>query len=96
MNSVPPYDLIIGLDRSDRTADRYLLHPGSGITERQIIPTAPEALHDWLAQLRQQRMVWPRCHGSAIILLSRSASAADIFLRSGLSVSLPTILPPRM
>ena len=43
-----------------------------------------------------QRMVRPRCHGFAIILLSFSASAAGIFFKGGLSVSLPTIFPLRM
>ncbi len=49
-----PFDLVIGLDRSDRKADLYLIDPRSGKTEKRVINTSPEALRDWLAQLRQQ------------------------------------------
>jgi hypothetical protein len=41
-------------------------------------------------------MLRPLTHGSAIMLLKRSTSAADIFLKRGLSVSLPIIFPSRM
>jgi transposase len=54
MNPSHPFDLVIGLDRSDKKADLYLIDPRSGKTGRQTIHTSPEALHDWLAQLRQQ------------------------------------------
>ena len=54
MDSTHPYDLVIGLDRSDRKADLYSIHTLSDKTDKQIISTSPEALHDWLAQLRQE------------------------------------------
>lgn len=73
MNSAPPYDLIIGLDRSDRKADLYLIHPSSGKTERQTIATAPEALHDWLALLRQQ-------HPSARVAICLEQPATNVIL----------------
>ena len=88
MNSVPPYDLIIGLDRSDRTADLYLLHPGSGITERQIIPTAPEALHDWLAQLRQQHP-----QGRVALCLEQPAANVILYLEPYAWITLYAINP---
>ena len=50
----PPYDLIIGLDRSDKKADLCLITTATGQRQNQIIDTAPEALWEWLAQLRQQ------------------------------------------
>jgi len=49
-----PYDLIIGLDRSDQTADLCLLDTRTGERRRVSIATAPEALWEWLAELRQQ------------------------------------------
>lgn len=50
-----PYDLAIGLDRSDRTADLHLIDTHTGKVQKQTVATSPEALHDWLAQLRQQQ-----------------------------------------
>ena len=49
-----PYDLIIGLDRSDKKADLCLLDPRTGQRRTLTLATAPEALWEWLAQLRQQ------------------------------------------
>ena len=49
-----PFDLVIGLDRSDRKADLYLIETATGNTSKQTIAPSPEALHDWLAQLRQR------------------------------------------
>ncbi len=54
MNSHHPFDLVIGLDRSDRKADLYLIDTRTSHSRKQIIDTAPERLHDWLAQLRQE------------------------------------------
>jgi hypothetical protein len=39
-----PFDLVLGLDRSDRKADLYFIHTASGKAERQTIGTSPEAL----------------------------------------------------
>ena len=50
-----PYDLVIGLDRSDRKADLHLIDTRTGNVQKQTVATSPEALHDWLAQLRQQQ-----------------------------------------
>jgi transposase len=46
-----PYDLLIGLDRSDAKADLSYLDTRSGRRWRQTLETRPERLHDWLAQL---------------------------------------------
>ena len=49
-----PYDLVIGLDRSDRKADLHFIDTHTGRQWSQTIATKPEALHAWLAQLRQR------------------------------------------
>jgi transposase len=54
MNSPHPFDLVIGLDRSDRKADLHLLDTRTGQRRVAIIDTAPEALWEWLLQLRAQ------------------------------------------
>ncbi len=54
MNTSAPYDLIIGLDRSDRKADLHLVQTQDGKRTCQTIDTSPEALWEWLLQLRQQ------------------------------------------
>ena len=53
MTTTHPYDLVIGLDRSDRKADLHYIDTHTGKQWSQIIETQPEALHDWLADLRQ-------------------------------------------
>jgi len=55
MPTTHPYDLVIGLDRSDRKADLHLIDTRTGQTQKQTVATSPEALHDWLARLRQDR-----------------------------------------
>jgi len=54
MNPSHPYDLVIGLDRSDKKADLCLIDTRTGQRRAQIIDTAPEALWEWLADLRQE------------------------------------------
>jgi len=54
MNAAAPYDLVIGLDRSDRKADLCLIHPASGQSRSQTIASSPEALRRWLLDLRQR------------------------------------------
>ena len=48
------YDLIIGLDRADKKADLCLIETATGQRRNVVIDTAPEALWEWLLQLRQQ------------------------------------------
>ena len=54
MNTPHPYDLVIGLDRSDKKADLHLIDTATGQRRSQTIDTAPEALWEWLLQLRQE------------------------------------------
>lgn len=49
-----PYDLIIGLDRADPKADLCLIETATGQRRTAVVDTAPEALCEWLAELRQQ------------------------------------------
>ena len=49
-----PYDLVIGLDRSDQEVDLCLIDLPSGQRRHVVIDTAPEALREWLCELRQQ------------------------------------------
>ena len=88
MHTPPPFDLVIGLDRSDRTADLYLIDPCSGKTEPQIIATSPEALHDWLAQLRQQHP-----EGRFAVCLEQPAASVILFLETYAWLTLYAINP---
>lgn len=54
MNPPHPYDLVIGLDRSDPKADLCLIDTRTGQRRAEIIATAPEALWEWPLALRQQ------------------------------------------
>ncbi len=54
MNSPHPYDLVLGLDRSDQKADLCLIETATGQRRTAVVDTAPEALWEWLAELRQQ------------------------------------------
>ena len=54
MNNPDPYQLIIGLDRADKKADLHLIEVATRKRWNQTLNTAPESLHQWLAQLRQQ------------------------------------------
>jgi len=49
-----PYDLVIGLDRSDQKADLCLIDTHTGQRRTAVIATAPEALWEWLLELRQK------------------------------------------
>jgi len=55
MNTPHSYDLIIGLDRSDKKADLHLITPATGQRRSATIDTDPEALWEWLLDLRQQQ-----------------------------------------
>ena len=83
-----PYDLVIGLDRSDRTADLHLIDTHTGNVQKQTVATSPEALHDWLAQLRQD-------HPQARVALCLEQPAANliVFLETYSWISLYPINP---
>ncbi|MEO7676541.1 MAG: IS110 family transposase [Verrucomicrobiota bacterium] len=88
MNTTHPFDLVIGLDRSDRKADLYLIDTPSGKAEKQLIDTAPEALHGWLAQLRQEH---PQARVG--ICLEQPAANLILFLESYSWITLYAINP---
>jgi transposase len=73
MNSNHPFDLVIGLDRSDRKADLHFIDTRSGLARKQTVGTSPEALHDWLGQLRQE-------HPQSRIALCLEQPAANLIL----------------
>ena len=73
MTSKHPFDLVIGLDRSDRKADLQLIDTRTAQTQKQTVATSPEALHDWLAQLRQQ-------HPQSCIAICLEQPAANLIL----------------
>ena len=83
-----PYDLVIGLDRSDRKADLHFIDTRSGKQWSQRIETKPEALHDWLADLRQQ-------HPSAKVglCIEQPAGAILPFLEAYAWITLHAINP---
>jgi hypothetical protein len=54
MNTSHPYDLVIGLDRSDQKADLCFIDTHTGQRRAEVIATTPEALWEWLLALRQQ------------------------------------------
>jgi transposase len=53
MHTHHPFDLVIGLDRSDRKADLHLIDTRSFQRSSAVLDTAPEALWEWLLELRQ-------------------------------------------
>src|SRR5439155_14170155 len=69
----PPYDLVIGLDRSDRTADLHLIDTRTGDVQKQTVATSPEALHEWLARLRQD-------HPQVRVAIGLEQPAANLIL----------------
>ncbi|MCP5520190.1 MAG: IS110 family transposase [Verrucomicrobiales bacterium] len=67
----PPFDLVIGLDRSDAKADLCLIDVLSGKRRHQTIATAPEALATWIAKLCQ-------AHPNARIALALEQPAGNL------------------
>ena len=55
MDTTHPYDLVVGLDRSDQKADVHFIDSRTGQRRWRTIDTAPEALWEWLLELRQQQ-----------------------------------------
>ncbi len=49
-----PFDLVIGLDRADRKVDLHLIEVATGRDCQKQIKTTPEALQQWVLELRQQ------------------------------------------
>jgi transposase len=88
MNGPHPFDLVIGLDRSDRKADLHLIETRTLRAQSQTISTSPEAMHDWLAQLRQQ---YPQ--GRVAICLEQPAAQLILFLETYAWITLYPLNP---
>jgi len=87
-NPTHPFDLVIGLDRSDQKADLFLIDTRAGTSRAQIIGTAPEALHDWLLHLRQQHP-----EARVAICLEQPAASLILFLETYQWITLYAINP---
>jgi len=86
MNTSHPYDLVIGLDRSDRKADLHLIDTRAGQHRSATIDTAPEALWEWLLELRQQHPQargWADCCAYTGCARSRDVSGSTRYGRAG-------------
>src|SRR5437016_14155064 len=83
-----PHDLVIGLDRSDRKAHLELIDTRNANTQKQTVATSPEALHDWLARLRQDHP-----QASVAICLEQPAANLILFLETYSWITLYPINP---
>ena len=88
MPTTHPYDLVIGLDRSDRKADLNLIDTRTGNAQKQSVATSPEALHDWLARLRQDHP-----QERVAICLEQPAANLIVFLETYAWISLYPLNP---
>ena len=88
MPTTHPYDLVIGLDRSDRKADLHLIDTRTGTVQKQTVATSPEALHDWLVQLRRDH---PQAR--VAICLEQPAANLIVFLETYSWITLYPINP---
>jgi transposase len=88
MPTTHPYDLVIGLDRSDRKADLHLIDTRTGTAQKHSVTTSPEALHDWLARLRQDHP-----QDRVAICLEQPAANLILFLETYSWISLYAINP---
>jgi transposase len=82
------YDLVIGLDRSDRKADLHLIETGSGQCRAETVASAPEALRQWLLELHQR---YPK--GSVAVCLEQPAVHLIPFLETYHWITLYPINP---
>jgi transposase len=83
-----PYDVILGLDRSDQTADLCLIDTHTDQRRTFILDTAPEALWEGLAELRQQ---YP--HARVGLCLEQPAGHLISFLEAYAWITLHPINP---
>jgi transposase len=83
-----PFDLVIGLDRSDTKADLHLIDTHTGQRSSLTLSTLPERLHDWLAQVRTQ---YPT--GRVALCLEQPAGNLIVFLETYAWITLYAINP---
>jgi transposase len=65
------YDLVIGLDRSDRKADLHLIDTATGQPRSETLNSSPEKLRLWLLELRQ-------CHPTASVAICLEQPAGHL------------------
>jgi len=82
------FDLVIGLDRSDRKADLHLVETASAQTQSHTVDTSPEKLRQWLLELRQR---YPQA--AVAICLEQPAGHLIPFLESYSWITLYPINP---
>ncbi len=83
-----PYDLLVGLDRSDAKADLHFIDTQSKKRWDKTIDTSPENLHDWLARLREQ---YPSAR--VALCLEQPATNLILFLENYSWITLYAINP---
>ena len=88
MNPSQPFDLLIGLDRSDRKADLHFIETPSNRTWTQSLSTRPEDLAQWVHQLRQ---LYPS--GRIALCLEQPAANLLLFLEGYDFITLFAINP---
>ncbi len=88
MNTPHPFDLVVGLDRSDKKADLHFIDTRTGQHRSQTIDTAPEALWEWLLDLRQQHP-----HARVALCLEQPAVHLIAFLEAYEWITLYPINP---
>ena len=82
------YDLVIGLDRSDRKADLHFIDTATSQTRSETLASSPENLRQWLLDLRQRH---PK--GSVAICLEQPAGHLIPFLETYNWITLYPINP---
>ena len=87
-NNSFPFDVAIGLDRSDRVADLHLIDLASGAERKDAIATSPESLRDWIQDLRQR---FPKAR--IAICLERPAGNLMAFLSAFEFITIYAINP---
>ena len=88
MNTPHAYDLVVGLDRSDKKADLHFIDTRTGQRRSQTMDTSPEALWEWLLELRQQQ-----AHARVALCLEQPAVHLIAFLEAYEWITLYPINP---
>ena len=87
MNSTHPFDLVIGLDRSDRNADLYRIDPLSGKTEKQSIATSLAAASERMRPSHRRPLAGQQMAADHLEMLAEPHPLSGATLRSRLEKS---------
>jgi transposase len=77
MTTAHPYEVVIGVDRSDKKIDVHLIDTCSGEARRTKIASTPQALRGWLLEVRQAHP-----EGSVALCLEQPASNLIVFFEA--------------